>query len=194
MIKIRTQYLLVITALMFSYNTNAQENDSLEIVKDLFELSVDSIEQKIRVNRWGTDTSYYLHYRVKNISIDTLTYITNTCFYYNHSSLVVEGLEFELNLRGGCYMNSYNIYQIAPGESFIEAQWIIANNLNELKNGEWKASLLVRIVKDNDTTYRVDGRDFGENKQYLYFVGKIKVMTTVVNNKKRKTRKAPNKT
>ena len=191
MIKIRTRYLVFIFVLMHSINGNAQKNDSLTSVNDLFELKVDSIEQKIIGNRWATDTSYYLHYQVKNISTDTLTYISNTCFYYNHSSLVLGGLLFELNLKGGCYMNSYNVYQIAPNESFSEAQWITAGNLNKLNNGESKASFSVRIVKDDDNTYRVDGRDFGENKQYLNFSGKIKVITKLINNK-RKKRNAPN--
>lgn len=191
MIKIRSRYLVFILSLIYSVNGSAQEIDSLTSVNDLLELKVDSIEQRITVNRWGSDTSYYLHYQVKNISTDTLTYITNSCFYYNHSSLVIGSLDFELNLQGGCYMNSYNVYQIAPNKSFVEAQWITAIKLNKLTNGEWKSSLLVHIVKDDNTTYRVDGRDFGENKQYLNFIGKIKVITTVINNK-RKKRKAPN--
>ena len=114
--------------------TNAQDGNSIVDINKLFELKVDSIEQKVTINKWGTDTSYYLHFQVENITIDTLTFKTNTCFYYNHSTLTVGNLEFDLNPKGGCLFNSHNEYELAPNESFDEAQSITAFKLNKLEN------------------------------------------------------------
>ena len=177
--------------LILASTLSAQESNSRVGINTLFELRADSIEQRITVNKWGTDTSYYLNFQVKNISIDTLTYKTNTCFYYNHSVLTVDDLEFDLNPNGGCLYNSYNIYQLAPGESFSESQWITAYDykLNKLKIAEWNSILSVPLIKDDSKTYRVDGREFVENEQYLIYKGKIRVIRTMIDNRKRKKKK-----
>lgn len=177
--------LSIFIILSFNKSINAQDNYSTTEMNNLFELKIDSIEQKVTINRWGKDTSYFLYYQVKNISIDRLTYITNTCFYYNHSMLTVGDLKLDLNLKGGCNFNSHIIYKLAPGESFSEAQWIIANGLNKLKNGSWSSTLSVPLIKDSQTTYRVDGRKFIKNKKYLNYEGRTKVKKTVINNQKK---------
>ena len=169
--------------------TNAQDGNSIVDINKLFELKVDSIEQKVTINKWGTDTSYYLHFQVENITIDTLTFKTNTCFYYNHSTLTVGNLEFDLNPKGGCLFNSHNEYELAPNESFDEAQSITAFKLNKLENGDWDATLSVPILQDDDSIFRVDGRGFVENELYLTYSGKVKVMRTVIDNRKRKKKK-----
>ena len=155
-------------------------------INDLFKLEVDSIEQRVTINKWGNDTSYYLHYKVKNTSSDTLTFKTNTCFYYNHSILNINNLKIHLNPEGGCYFNSHNIYKLAPNESFIEAQWITAYDLNKLVSGEHSAKLNIPILKNSSTTYRIDGRWLDEIKLYLTYEGEIKVVNTVINKRKRK--------
>ena len=170
-------------------SANAQNSNTVVDVNELFDLKVDSIEQKITINKWGADTNYHLHFKVGNISKDTLTYITNTCFYYNHSSLTVGNLELDLNLDGGCSINSHNIYKLAPGESFVESEWITASNLNTLKIGEWNITLSVPLIRDNPTTYRIDGRSFVEDKKYLTNNCLTKVVKTVVENRKRKKKK-----
>ncbi|MCR9172895.1 MAG: hypothetical protein NXI10_10400 [bacterium] len=180
--------LLIFFGLTLVCTVNGQDSTSTIELNKLFEIRVDSIEQKVTINKWGADTSYYLHFQVKNISTDTLTYKTNTCFYYNHSVLNVENLEFDLNPDGGCLFNSHNIYKLSPGEAFSEAQSITAYNyqLNKLKIGEWNSSLSVPLVKDDSTTYRVDGRSFIENQQYLKCENRTKVVKTIVDNSKRK--------
>lgn len=185
------RYLLILFALTLAGTTNAQDNNSVVDMNKLFDLEVDSIEQKVTINKWGTDTTYYLHFQVKNISTDTLTYKTNTCFYYNHSALTVDNLEFDLNPDGGCLFNSHNVYKLAPGATFSEAQWITAYNyqLNKLELGEWNSSLSVPLVKEDSTSYRVDGRSFVENQKYLTCENRIKVVQTKVDNRKQKKKK-----
>lgn len=183
--------LSILLVFTLTISVKGQDSTSTNDLNRLFELKVDSIEQRATINRWGTDTSYYLHFQVKNISTDTLTYKTNTCFYYNHSALTVENFEFDLNPNGGCYFNSHNVYILAPGETFSEAQSLTASNypLNKLKIGEWNSSLSVPLVKDDSTTFRVDGREFVENKKHLTYKGKIKIVYTVVDNRKRNKNK-----
>lgn len=172
-------------------NTNAQDSSLVIDVNEIFDLKVETVEQRITINKWGADTSYFLHFQIKNISTDTLIYKTNTCFYYNHSTLTVDNMEYDLNPDGGCYFNSHNVYNLSPGETFSEAQWITANNcqLNKLKIGEWKSSLSVPLVKDDSKAYRVDGRRFVENQQYLKSESNTKVVRTIVDNRKQKKKK-----
>jgi hypothetical protein len=177
-------FILTLANIIYSQDSNS----TFELDK-LFELKVDSIEQKVTLNNWGSDTSYYLHYQINNIATDTLTFKTNTCFYYNHSTLTIGKLVFALNLMGGCYFNSHNVYELAPGESLTEAQWITFFNMNKLEKGDWDATLFVPVVKDDQTTYRVDGRGFVENEQYLVYEGKIKIMNAIIDNRKRKRKK-----
>jgi hypothetical protein len=140
----------------------------------------------VTVNKWGTDSSYYLYYTVTNLSKDTLTYITNSCFYYNHYSLKVGQFEFDLNPSGGCLFNETTPHSLAPGESFSESEWITAINLNTLIKGEWTVTLSVPLVKDGEKTYRVDGRTFVENEEYCIFTKQTKIIETLIYNKKQK--------
>ena len=144
-----TRLISIFLFLTITSVVNAQDSSVIVDVNELFELKVDSIEQKITINNWGTDTTYYLHFEVKNISNDTLTYITNTCFYYNHSTLSVGNLEFDLNPSGGCYFNSHNIYRLAPNKSFTEAQWITTYDyqLNKLKNRRMEFKIISSSYK-----------------------------------------------
>jgi hypothetical protein len=175
--------------LILTSGANAQENNSVVELEKLFELSITSIERKMTVSKRGVDTSYYLNYTIKNISNDTLTYITNTCFYYNHSLLKVGNLEIDLNMPGGCSGNMLNLYTLAPDSSFTESQWITAHNLNKLNNGEWNTTLSVRLIKDDQEVYRVDGRYCVENGEYLVFNGKTKIIETIIDNRKRQKKK-----
>lgn len=187
-----TRLISIFIFLTIASTANAQDSNVQIDIDELFELKVDSLEQKITINKWGIDTAYFMHFEVRNISSDTLEYITNTCFYYNHSTLSVGNMEFDLNPSGGCLFNSHNIYRLAPNESFTEAQWITAYDykLNELKIGEWNSTLSIPLIKDDSTIFRVDGRAFVENKQYLTCDRKTKVMKTVIDNRKvKRTRK-----
>jgi hypothetical protein len=186
-------YLFFLLAITIFQNINAQVDNISSNINTQFKLTLDSVELRTTINRWGTDTSYYLHYNVKNISNDTLIYLTNTCFYYNHSSLTIENSVYDLNPDGGCYMNSYNTYVLSPGQSFSESWWVIAYNLQELKNGEWNVILSVPIIFDHLGRFRVDGRSFVENKQYLIYTGQSKIINTIQDNRKRKKRNASNK-
>lgn len=187
-------YIFVLLAITIIQNVNAQVDNSSSNIITQFKLTLDSVELRTTINRWGTDTSYYLHYNVKNISNDTLTYVTNTCFYYNHSTLKIENSVYDLNPEGGCYMNSYNTYVLSPGQSFNESWWVVAYNFQELKIGEWNVNLSVPIIFDNLGRFRVDGRKFVENKQYLIYTGQSKIINTIQDNRKRKKRNAPNNT
>lgn len=185
-------YLFFLFAITIFQNLNAQvDNPSSDIITQ-FKLTLDSVELLTTINRWGTDSSYFLHYNVKNISKDTLIYVTNTCFYYNRSSLSIENSVYDLNPDGGCYMNSYNTYVLSPGQSFSESWWVIAYNLQELKLGEWNITLSVPVIFDNLGRFRVDGRSFVENKQHLTYAGHSKIINTIQDNTKRKKRNASN--
>lgn len=175
--------LSTLVILTIAATANAQDNSSSIDVNELFDLKVDSIEQRITIHKWGTDTSYFLHYTVENISGDTLTYITNSCFYYNHYSLTVEHLKFDLNPEGGCSFNSLDWHSLAPGEKFNESEWITAINLKELETGNCNMLLSVPLVLDK-IECRVDGRDFVDNEQHLLFEGKSIVIKTIVDNRK----------
>ena len=98
-------------------------------------------------------------------------------------------LELDVNPEGGCYFNSYNAYELAPNESFEEAQWITAFNLNKLEPGVWDATLSFPILQDDDSIFRVDGRGFIETELHLTYSGNVKVMRTVIDNRKRKKKK-----
>ena len=163
-----------------------QVGNSITHVNTNFQTHLDSIERKVTVNKWGTDSSYCLHYTVTNISKYTLTYVTNSCFYYNHYSLKVGQLEFDLNPSGGCMFNETTLHSLAPGESFNKSEWITATNLNTLPKGEWSVTLSIPLVKDDEKTYRVDGRTFVENEEYLIFVKQTKIIEPCINNRKRK--------
>jgi hypothetical protein len=89
-------------------------------------------------------------------------------------------------------MNSYNTYVLSPGQSFSESWWVIAYNLQELKVGECNATLSVPIIIDDLERFRVDGRSFVENKQYLIYTGQSKIINTIHDNRNRKKRNAPN--
>ncbi|MGL5890534.1 MAG: hypothetical protein ACRC3B_11650 [Bacteroidia bacterium] len=161
-------------------------NNAVTHVNTKFEVRLDSIERRLTVNKWETDSSYYLHYTVTNISMDTLTYVTNSCFYYNHYSLKVGQAEFDINPSGGCQFNEITTYLLAPGESFTKSEWITATNLNALTKGEWSVTLSIPLVKDNEKTYRVDGRVFVENQEYIVFDRRTKITETYLNNRKPK--------
>jgi hypothetical protein len=185
-------YLFFLFAITIFQNINAQNDNTSSDINSQFKLTLDSVELRTTINRWGTDTSYFLYYNVKNISNDTLIYVTNTCFYYNRSSLKIENSVFDLNPDGGCYMNSYKTYVLSPGQSFSESWWVIAYNLQELKVGECNVTLSVPIIIDDLERFRVDGRSFVENKQYLIYTGQSKIINTIQDNRKRKKRNAPN--
>lgn len=180
------RYFILLFALINISVAFAQKPDSLAPVNTIFEINLRCIERIVTVNKWGIDSSYFLHYTVRNISKDTFTYVTNSCFYYNHYSLKIGKLEFDLNPSGGCMFNSTTPYALAPGESFKKSEWIIASNVNAIAGGEWDVKLLVPLVMDDETTYRVDGRPFVENEECLIFDNHTKVIETYIDNRKRK--------
>jgi hypothetical protein len=51
----------------FGTLVSAQSGDSKINVDKQFELEVDSIERIVTINKWGTDTSFFIHYTVTNI-------------------------------------------------------------------------------------------------------------------------------
>ena len=183
---------LIFLAALITLNATSQELASAPDVNTFFELRIDSIEHQTTFNNWGESEISFLHFKVKNISDRPLTFITNSCFYYNHSFLTCDTLEFDLNAEGGCHFNSHNHYPLAPGESFFEAQWITAHNLRQLTIGEWEGSLSVPLVIHTPDVFRVDGRNFIENKLFLTYVGPVKVVSTLIDERsRRKKRREP---
>lgn len=179
-------YFILLFIFIASSSAYTQEQNSISHVDTKFAIHLDYLERKLTLNKWGADTSYFLHYTVTNISKDTLTYITNSCFYYNHYSLKVGQLEFDLNPSGGCMYNETTPHSLAPGESLNKSEWVIATNLNTLSKGEWSVTLCIPLVKVDEKTYRVDGRTFVENEEYLIFVKQTKIIETFINNRKQK--------
>jgi hypothetical protein len=181
----KTCFILLLIQLA-SFSSFTQVDTEKTPVNSRFKLHVDSIERKITVNKWGTDSTYLLYYTVTNLSADTLIYITNSCFYYNHFSLQVGKLEFDINPEGGCVANAMTPHSIAPGESFHKTEWITAANLHLLTKGEWTAVLSIPLVNHEEKTYRIDGRSFVKNSEPLTAVSQTKIVETIINNKKRK--------
>ncbi|MCC7453112.1 MAG: hypothetical protein IT222_03010 [Crocinitomix sp.] len=82
--------------------------------------------------------------------------------------------------------NETTPHSLAPGESFNKSEWVTATNLNTLSKGEWSVTLCIPLVKVDEKTYRVDGRTFVENEEYLIFVKQTKIIETFINNRKQK--------
>ncbi len=174
---------LILFLLVFSF-TNAFTQVSNNNAK--FELHLDSIERKVILNKWGTDSSYYLHYSVTNISEDTLIYLTNSCFYYNHYSLKVGTQLFDLNQSGGCYCNVTTLHLLPSGVSFKKSELFTSNSLNSLATGEWNVCLSIPLVRDTEKIYRVDGRTFVKNEEYIIFDEQTKIIETYIDNRRLK--------
>ena len=182
----------IITSLLLflSFQSAFTQKDTNQIdVNSLFSLQLDSIAHRITIDKWGTDTFNILFYQVKNISNDTLIFTRNTCFYYNHSRIKIENTEYDLNSAGGCLANSYETYEIAPGNSVKVNEWVSNDSLNNLEIGDWNTVLTIPLVKDSTTKYRVNGINFFENKQYLIFSGKTTVVKSVIDKRKRRNKR-----
>lgn len=177
--------LVILSALLISIKALAQvsytKNTTLELV-------VDSIERRIDQTRRDTDTTYYIHYTVKNISGSALTFVTNSCFYYNHCTLTVGENTFDVNPKGGCYANFTTNHYLKPGESFKHTEWATASNFNTLVAGVFNTNLVIPLVLDNVTTYRVDDRGYAENIEQLFFDKQAKVVETYVRKRRVKTK------
>lgn len=182
-------YFTMLVILVVSTNAFAQDSIYKTPINTKFAIHLDSIEQNITVNKWGIDSNYYLHYKIVNLSNDTLTYITNSCFYYNHYSLRIGQLEFDLNPSGGCTFNEITPHSLAPGESFSNVEWITARNLHSLLKGEYNVKLSIPIVKDGEKIFRVDGREFVENANFLIYNKQTKIIETYNYIKKRKKKR-----
>lgn len=176
-------YFILLVMLTSFCSVYAQDN-----IDKLFKINLNVIRSTVMVNKWGSDTTYYLDYSVENISTDTLVYITNSCFYYNHYSLKTSEQEFDLNPIGSCSFNELTYHTLAPGEAFNISEEFIAGDLSLLKAGNWYVTLKVPLVKDA-RGYRVDGRDFIQDKQYLIYNGTaVVVQVMVTKQKKQKTK------
>lgn len=176
---------LVLLVTFSSYHMYAQDHRFQNRIHTQFELHVDSIDRTIAVHKQSTDTFHVLHHTIKNTSGDTLTYVTNSCFYYNHFTMEISGVQFEVNENGGCLFNEQQPHIVAPGESVRISEWITSAELNKLTSGEWDGKVIIPLVQDNERTYRVDGRYLtrqeGKNdavgrEEYLIFTGRIKVV------------------
>ncbi len=179
--------LTLLLIVMTSFGAFSQEETSKSSVDSIFRLQTDSIGRKTIASKSETDSSYLLYYTVTNISSDTLIFITNSCFYYNHFSLQVGKLEFDLNADGGCSINAVTPHSIAPGESFHKTEWITSPDLHKLSKGEWTVSLSIPLIKHDDKTYRIDGRNFVKNKEILTGVSAAKIFETPINRKRKKS-------
>ncbi len=180
------RYHFILFFILFAYAKSfTQIIDSKRQFNTKFRIALDSIERKLIVNKFGTDSSYLLYYTITNISKDTLTYITNSCFYYNHYSLKVEEIEFDLNPKGGCIFNETTSHLLPPGGFFKKTEFITAFNLHALTKGERNVTLLIPLIQDNEIQYRVDGRVFDENVEYLIFDNQAKIVETILNKRKR---------
>lgn len=165
--------------------TLCQANSSNPIISSKLEFELDSIERRITINKWGIDSSYYLHYTVSNISEDTLNYITNSCFYYNQYTLQIDQLDFELNPRGGCLYNETFSHLLLPDSSFSTIEWITANNIEKLKPGVWTLALFVPLLQIKENTYHVSGIAKDSKILFLTFENKSKVVETVISKRKK---------
>jgi hypothetical protein len=182
----------IITSLLIflSFQSAFAQKDTNQIdVNSLFSLQLDSIALRNTIDKWGTYTFNVLYYQVKNISNDTLIFIRNTCFYYNHSRIKIENIEFDLNSAGSCYFNSYETFEIASGNSIKINEWVSNDSLNNLESGDWNTMLTIPLVKDSPTKYRVNGINFFENKQYLIFNGKTTIVKSVIDKRKRRNKR-----
>lgn len=179
----------ILFALLTFSQVHSQEIDSVRKISTLFEFQLDSVEERITEYKWGKDTSHYIYYTVKNISEDTLEYITNSCFYYNHYFIKIENSEYDLNPWGGCYCNVITPHKLAPENTFSKCESIFTFGSIELMIGARDVTLTIPLVKDNSQKYRVDGRSFVENSENLIFSGKTKVIRNTIDCRSRKKRK-----
>lgn len=167
--KIRN-YIVFILALSYFFGAEAKDKDSLPDVNQLFELSVDSIEREIIVSYWSADTSFYVYYRVKNISEDTQTYITNFSTFFGQCILVFNKDTFALNKGGNTSLNVLTPTYLKPGESYQELQEIRTPELIKLPLGGCTIEYYIPLVKI-DIGYQVNGRTDKDKEQYLFYKG-----------------------
>lgn len=187
--------ILLFLFITLSCHIYAQDHRFQNRIHTQFELHIDSLKRTIAMHKQSIDTFHVLYHTIKNTSGDTLTYVTNSCFYYNHFTMEINGAQFEVNESGGCLFNEQQPHKLAPGESVRISEWITSAALNKLNSGESDGKVIIPLIQDNEQTYRVDGRyltrqEDGNNnsgrEQYLIFEGKIKVVEAVSNSVKRK--------
>lgn len=176
----------ILFVLLSFFTLRAQDKSTTSDVNTLFELKLDSIEVRITEHKWGIDTNQFLHFTVKNRSEDSLTYVTNSCFYYNHYALKTPTTAIDINPSGGCSFNQLTPFVLAPGTSVSRSEWAVAAELAALAVGELDVTLTIPLISHEKNNYRVDGRDFVENKKQLIYSGKTKVVRTYSDNRKRK--------
>lgn len=182
--------IIILTYLLLCISLLSIAQSSQEDINSLFDLKVDSIEKKITLNNWGVDTSHLLHYSVKNISSDTLIYITNSCFYYNHYNLNIDTTYFDLNHTGSCYGNMPTHNTLPPNDEVHKSESIYSGNIRNIKKGNRNINLQIPIVKDDINRYRVDGRWIENIDLFFNYEGQTKITeSTIENRSKRQIRK-----
>ncbi|MBC9812614.1 hypothetical protein H9Y05_09040 [Crocinitomicaceae bacterium CZZ-1] len=176
---------LVLLLFVCSYQVHAQDHRFQNRIHTQFELHVDSLERCTVAHKQYVDTVYWLHFSVKNTSGDTLTYVTNSCFYYNHFTMIIGRVQFEVNENGGCLFNEQQPHIVAPGASVRISEWITSAKLNQLDTGEWDGKVIIPLIRDTEQIYRVDGRyltqhgnDVVGQEEYLIFEGRINIVQT----------------
>lgn len=174
--------LSILLVAMLAMNALAQVN---YIPNTTFSLVVDSIERNVSETKRYVDTSYYIHYTVTNLSADTLVYVTNSCFYYNHCILTSGQTAYDINPRGGCFSNITTNHYLKPGEKLRHAQWSSAKNMNTLTTGILNIQLVIPLVKEGKR-YTIDGRGYAKNIEQLIFEGQTKVVQADKRKKRRK--------
>lgn len=143
-----------------------------------FELQIDLIEQRQYSRNHTRDTVVYLHYTVRNVTEDTLVYITNSCFYYNHCLLFLGANSYDLNLKGGCLMNAEEPHTLAPGTTFERIEWIATPNLFPLKEGTQSGKVVIWLTQRDERSWRVNGINSVSAKKELIYEGPINILHT----------------
>ena len=190
MLKIMKQLFTVLLFLVTSGAAYAQQNDIRFDINELFKLRLDSIERRVITYEDRAGISFYMHYSVTNLSSDTLTYITNFCFYYDQCSLSVDNAVFDVNtVNLGCMLNYQERHSISPGGTYSHVEWINnTDSITSLKLGQWLTTLSIPLVVKEEG-YLVEGRATGEKKYRLFWKGEATVVETNEDCRKRKKKK-----
>jgi hypothetical protein len=189
--------LCVIFFLLSSTNIVAQQADTTIDINKIFELRINAIEQVTTITKSYTYTENYLNYTIKNISKDTAVYFTNSCFYYNLYTFIINQDTFNVNERGGnhCRLNSETPHELEPNASFNALEEIQGLPIDSLSSTNNNISLKIPLRKAVNAPYYhvINGRAVFKTTYYLIYEGPVTVLKKTIDYRKIKKKKKSKK-
>jgi hypothetical protein len=183
------RFLLFTFTIFTVLNAICQNNDSIRDLNQQLSLRIDSMEQKITEDKWGTIILHHIHYSITNKSSDTVTFITNSCPSYNTYKLSVNDTTYRINTDIRCSLNALTRHIIPPNETISLKEYASMHSIHKFSNTDF-VRFSIPIAIDGPNSFRVSG--FNPDQKELIYQGKLQVVTAFsssIKTKKRKKRK-----